>query len=283
MAARNVLATLEATGDVMRLDLVAPSREVLYSSVPAFEPAAAASQDALVRMLEDGWRGSGVAIDAERNVTLSLGIPLLGDAGEILAVAVYATDIAHALGELEAGTGAEALIVNRRGRLLVGTDPEVWQAVRDEALLSGGATQVAAQWRAGLLARCAPPRSRAGKPRGEPRHRPGRERGLCRAAPCRVGYPRRDRWVRARIPLRVVALSAPGALSAHRRRARAACAGARRYARHGSGERGGGRRRAGAHRPCGERLSGRKLLRCGGIAVALCGAGASRSDSSVTR
>ena len=142
MAARNVLATLEATGDVMRMDLVAPSREVLYSSVPAFEPAAAASQDALVRMLEEGWRGSGVAIDAERNVTLSLGVPLLGDAGEILAVAIYATDIVHALGDLEAGTGAEALIVNRRGRLLVGTDPQVWQAVRDEALLSGGATQL---------------------------------------------------------------------------------------------------------------------------------------------
>ena len=46
-AARDVLAALQATRDVMRLDLVAPSREVLYSSVPAFEPAAAASEDAL--------------------------------------------------------------------------------------------------------------------------------------------------------------------------------------------------------------------------------------------
>ena len=142
MAARNVLATLKATGDVMRLDLVAPSREVLYSSVPAFAPAAAASQDSLVRMLEEGWRGSGVAIDAERNVTLSLGVPLLGEADEVLAVAIYATDIVHALGELEAGTGAEALIVNRRGRLLVGTDPQVWNAVRGEALLSEGAAQL---------------------------------------------------------------------------------------------------------------------------------------------
>ena len=140
-AARDVLGELHGTGDVMRLDLVAPSREVLYSSAPAFEPAAAASEDALARMLEEGWRGSGVAIDAERNVTLSLGIPLLGDQGEILAVAVYATDIARALGELEAGTGADALIVNRRGRLLVGTDPDVWDAVGGEAHLSGGATQ----------------------------------------------------------------------------------------------------------------------------------------------
>ena len=141
-AARDVLEALQDTGDVMRLDLVAPSREVLYSSAPAFEPAAAASEDALVRMLEEGWRGSGVAIDAERNVTLSLGVPVVGYTGSILAVAIYATDIAHALGELRAGTGAEALIVNRRGRLLVGTDPEVWDAVRAEALLSGDATQL---------------------------------------------------------------------------------------------------------------------------------------------
>lgn len=141
-AARDVLAALQATGDVMRLDLVAPSREVLYSSVPAFEPAAAASEDALVRMLEEGWRGSGVAIDAERNVTLSLGVPVVGFGGEVLAVAIYAMDIVHALGELQKGTGAEALIVNRRGRLLVGTDPGVWDAVRGEAQLSGSATQL---------------------------------------------------------------------------------------------------------------------------------------------
>ena len=141
-AARDVLEALQATGDVMRLDLVAPSREVLFSSVPAFEPAAAASEDALARMLEEGWRGSGVAIDAERNVTLSLGVPVISYSGAVLAVAIYATDIAHALGELKAGTGAEALIVNRRGRLLVGTDPEVWGSVRGEALLSGGATQL---------------------------------------------------------------------------------------------------------------------------------------------
>ena len=141
-AARDVLQALQATGDVMRLDIVAPSREVLFSSVPAFEPAAAASEDALSRMLEEGWRGSGVAIDAERNVTLSLGVPVIGYTGSVLAVAIYATDIAHALGELKVGTGGEALIVNRRGRLLVGTNPEVWDAVRGEALLSGGATQL---------------------------------------------------------------------------------------------------------------------------------------------
>ena len=37
-AARRTLATLQRNRDVTRLDIVSRSREVLYSSVPAFEP-----------------------------------------------------------------------------------------------------------------------------------------------------------------------------------------------------------------------------------------------------
>jgi len=140
-AARDLLGRLQRTGDVTRLDLVSLSREVLYSSVPAFEPAAAASDDALAAMIAQRRGSSGVAIDAERNVTLSLGVPLADDAGAPLAVAIYATDIIQALSELKEDTGAEALIVNRRGRLLVGTDPQVWDAVGGTARLREGASQ----------------------------------------------------------------------------------------------------------------------------------------------
>ena len=140
-AARDLLARLQRTGDVTRLDLVSLSREVLYSSEPAFEPTAAASEDALAAMIAQRRGSSGVAIDAERNVTLSLGVPLADAAGAPLAVAIYATDIIQALSELKEDTGAEALIVNRRGRLLVGTAPEVWDAVGGTARLREGASQ----------------------------------------------------------------------------------------------------------------------------------------------
>lgn len=140
-AARDLLARLQRTGDVTRLDLVSLSREVLYSSVPAFEPAAAASDDALAAMIAQRRGSSGVAIDAARNVTLSLGVPLADDADAPLAVAIYATDIIQALSELKEDTGAEALIVNRRGRLLAGTAPEVWDAVGGTARLREGASQ----------------------------------------------------------------------------------------------------------------------------------------------
>ena len=128
-AAEAALAALRASGDVTRLDLVSPTREVLYSSAPAFDPVAAASDDALARMIAQRWSGGGVAIDAERNVTLSAGVLVYGGNGALLAVAIYATDILEALEELRDDTGAEALIVNRRGRLLAGTDPEVWDRV----------------------------------------------------------------------------------------------------------------------------------------------------------
>ena len=140
-AAQAALSNLRRTGDVTRLDLVSPAREVLYSSQPAFEPAAAASDDALARMIERGWTGGGVAIDAERNVTLSVGVPLHDADGATLAVAVLATDILEALTELKEDTGAEALIVNRRGRLLVGTDPEIWELIRETGWLPGSTSE----------------------------------------------------------------------------------------------------------------------------------------------
>ena len=140
-AAGNVLARLRSTGDVTRLDLVALSREVLYSSEPAFEPTAAASEDALSAMIVGRRGASGVAIDAERNVTLSVGVLLYADDGTPLAVAIYATDIVQALSELKEDIGAEALIVNRRGRLLAGTDPQIWDAVSGSEWLRDRAAQ----------------------------------------------------------------------------------------------------------------------------------------------
>ena len=140
-AAADVLARLQSTGDVTRLDLVSPAREVMYSSMPAFEPTAAASADALEAMIAERRGRSGVAIDAARNVTLSVGVLLYDEDGAPLAVAICATDIVHALSELKEDTGAEALIVNRRGRLLVGTDRQIWDAVSGSAWLRDRSAQ----------------------------------------------------------------------------------------------------------------------------------------------
>jgi len=141
-AARRTLATLQRSRDVTRLDIVSLSREVLYSSVPAFEPAAAASDDAIAAMIATGSGESGVAIDAERNITLSVGVPLYRADGALLAIAICASDIGFALRELRDDSGSEVLIVNRRGRLMAGTDEQVWDLVRGSARVRDGTSQV---------------------------------------------------------------------------------------------------------------------------------------------
>ena len=141
-AARRTLATLQRSRDVTRLDIVAPSREVLYSSVPAFEPTAAASDDGIAAMIAAGTGSSGVAIDAERNITLSVGIPLHLEDGTLVAIAICASDIRFALRELRDDSGSEVLIVNRRGRLMAGTDEQVWDLVGGSARVRDGASQV---------------------------------------------------------------------------------------------------------------------------------------------
>ena len=141
-AARRTLATLQRSRDVTRLDIVSLSREVLYSSVPAFEPTAAASEDAIAAMIAAGSGSSGVAIDAERNITLSVGVPLYREDGALLAIAICASDIGFALRELRDDSGSEVLIVNRRGRLMAGTDEQVWDLVGSTARVRDGASQV---------------------------------------------------------------------------------------------------------------------------------------------
>ena len=141
-AARRTLISLQRNPSITRLDIVSLSHEVLYSSVPAFEPTAAASEDAIAAMIAAGSGRSGVAIDAERNVTLSVGIPLHDEDGTLLAIAVCASDIGLALRELRNDSGSEVLIVNRRSRLLAGTDPQIWDLVSNSARLRDGASQV---------------------------------------------------------------------------------------------------------------------------------------------
>ena len=141
-AARRTLATLQRSRDVTRLDIVSRSREVLYSSVPAFEPAAAASDDAIAAMIAAGSGSSGVAIGAECNITLSVGVPLYREDGALLAIAICASDIGFALRELRDDSGSEVLIVNRRGRLMAGTDDQVWDLVGGSARVRDGASQV---------------------------------------------------------------------------------------------------------------------------------------------
>ena len=141
-AAQDVFLRLEDTGVVTRLDVVDRSGAVMFSTYPAFEPDVSLSDATVRRMIQERAGGGGIGNDASRNVTVSFAIPLFGTEGETQALVVYGRDIGDILEEFRRGTGAEALIVNRRGRLLRGTDPDLWPMVKADLILENGSTAV---------------------------------------------------------------------------------------------------------------------------------------------
>ena len=141
-AAGSIFDRLQLAGAATRLDVVDATGTVVYSTFPAFEPDVSLSERTVQRMLEEGHGFGGIGNDASRNVTVSYGIPLLQQDGEPIGLVVYGRDIREVLDEFRSGTGAEALIVNRRGRLLEGTDPDLWPKIRADLALESGSTAV---------------------------------------------------------------------------------------------------------------------------------------------
>ena len=141
-AAENVFARLEEAGAATRLDIVDHTGAVLYSSFPSFEPDVSLSERTVQGMIEERRGGGGIGNDASRNVTVSYAVPMLEPDGGVQALVVYGRDIRAVLEEFRIGTGAEALIVNRRGRLLEGTTPDLWPKIRADLALESGSTAV---------------------------------------------------------------------------------------------------------------------------------------------
>lgn len=89
----------------------------------AWRPTLAA--EALAR-LQAGETVDRLEIDWGRAVVLVHGEPLPGPERRFWVVS---TRIEAALAEMKAGTGSEAFLVNRRGRVLAATDPALWPAL----------------------------------------------------------------------------------------------------------------------------------------------------------
>ena len=139
-----MLERLKIGGDINRLDLVDAEGQVIFSSVAALESKAPVRPRLIQRLLAERMIGSGIGNDASRNVTLSLVLPFYasGDNGDVpLGAAIMSLGIHDALEDLQEASVAEALLINRRGRLLVGTEPDLWRVLRKSVQLSGPPSQ----------------------------------------------------------------------------------------------------------------------------------------------
>jgi sigma-B regulation protein RsbU (phosphoserine phosphatase) len=80
----------------------------------------------------------GMELNSARRFVAMLSMPIQagGADGEVFGVLTLTTGIEKALEEFRRSTGAEALLVNRRGRLIQGTVPQLWDTLGGENFFS---------------------------------------------------------------------------------------------------------------------------------------------------
>ncbi len=126
-----IAAQLRDQGIADRFDVLYADGSLAYSSQSALfqSPiiAPASARDAIQR----GGRIGGIGNDQQRNVAVVLGVPLDPPPGAVgvAGMGVYATGIDEAIQEMEQATKSTVLIVNRRGRLLAGSDDGLWESL----------------------------------------------------------------------------------------------------------------------------------------------------------
>ena len=114
-----------------RLDVLYADGSLAYSSQSALFQSPVIAAGTARDAIQQGVRIRGIGNDQQRNVAVVLGIPLGAPPGSVgfAGMGVYATSIDEAILEMEEATKSSVLIVNRRGRLLAGSDGALWQSL----------------------------------------------------------------------------------------------------------------------------------------------------------
>ena len=129
----DIAAQLREQGLADRFDVLYADGSLAYSSLSAVFQNPIVSVSAVRDAIAQGTRIRGIGNDKQRHIAALLGIPLPAPPGAagIAGMGIYATDIGKALLEMEQATHSTVLIVNRRGRLLAGSQSAMWDAVKD--------------------------------------------------------------------------------------------------------------------------------------------------------
>ena len=126
-----ITTRLRDEGIADRLDVLYADGSLAYSSQSALFQSPVIAAGAARDAIQQGVRIRGIGNDQQRNVAVVLGIPLGAPPGSVgfAGMGVYATSIDEAILEMEEATKSSVLIVNRRGRLLAGSDGALWQSL----------------------------------------------------------------------------------------------------------------------------------------------------------
>ena len=109
-----------------RFDLIYPDGTLAYSSHSGVFQSPIIIADVARDAIAYQEQVRGIGNDKQRNTAIVFGTPLLTDTGQVVGLGVYATDIVDALVHMEKVNDSSLMIVNRRGRLLVAPDSDLW-------------------------------------------------------------------------------------------------------------------------------------------------------------
>ncbi|MBL8248487.1 MAG: SpoIIE family protein phosphatase, partial [Candidatus Competibacter sp.] len=139
--ATGYLTMLQAEGAVSRIEILGRDGEALYNSGSELFWSASISADQIDAVLRHGETVSGLANNANRRLVALVAAPITVEnppesARRAVGVAILSFDVMPNLDAMWQNTGAAVLLVNRRGRLIQGTDPQLWEQIQRSGSLS---------------------------------------------------------------------------------------------------------------------------------------------------
>ncbi len=110
-----------------RFDVIYPDYTLAYSSQSSVFRSPIVDQVVASEAINRNLELSGIGNDRQRNTAVVVAVPLVSPTTQhVIALAVIANDILHALVEMEKVNATNTMIANRRGRLLVSSDSSLW-------------------------------------------------------------------------------------------------------------------------------------------------------------
>jgi sigma-B regulation protein RsbU (phosphoserine phosphatase) len=119
-----------------RIDIAGRAGQLVYSSVPGVNPTPVLDAGQLGLVLNQGRVVRDIQQDATRQYTLAVAVPL-ERTGRIAGAATFAVGVDAALKELSTSIFSDAYLINMRGRLVHGTNLDLWKGLGANPPLRG--------------------------------------------------------------------------------------------------------------------------------------------------
>jgi sigma-B regulation protein RsbU (phosphoserine phosphatase) len=121
-----VAEAMRSHGRASRLEVMNRDGELLYSSRGSLLDPPTVDAGTVRTIVESKRPVRGVLQDASRTFTATLAFPLELH-GEVVGIAVLASDMQPPLAEFKASTASDIFLVDRNGQLSLGTDDSLWK------------------------------------------------------------------------------------------------------------------------------------------------------------